>query len=235
MEKITIAIDGYSSTGKSTIAKQLAKALGYIYVDTGAMYRAVTLFAMRNGYVGGEHENIHALVKLLPKIRLKFVYNDELGYSEMYMNDENVEREIRNLEVSKNVSRVAEIEEVRHMLVDMQKKMGKEKGIVMDGRDIGTVVFPNAELKIFMSASPEKRAHRRYKELLEKGEKVTYQDVLQNVRHRDRIDSTREFSPLRKAEDAIAFDNSDMGLEEQFERMHNYALRLIKDKKKGVI
>lgn len=234
MEKITIAIDGYSSTGKSTIAKQLAKALGYVYVDTGAMYRAVTLFAMRNGFIGGKEENIHALVKLLPKIRLKFAYNDELGYSEMYLNNENVEKEIRSLAVSQNVSRVAEIEEVRHMLVDMQKKMGKEKGIVMDGRDIGTVVFPNAALKIFMNASPEKRAHRRYKELLENGQKVSYEDVLNNVQNRDRIDSTREFSPLRKAKDAIEFDNSDMGLEEQFERMYNYALRVIEKRKKGV-
>ena len=235
MQKITIAIDGYSSTGKSTIAKQLAKALGYLYVDTGAMYRAVTLFALRNGCVGGEQENLHALVKLLPKIRLKFVYNEKLGYSEMYMNDENVEKEIRNLEISQNVSRVAEIEEVRHMLVDMQKKMGMHKGIVMDGRDIGTVVFPNAELKIFMNASPEKRAHRRYKELLDSGEKVSYDEVLKNVQSRDHIDSTREFSPLRKAHDAIEFDNSDMGLKEQFERMYHYALRVIENKKTGII
>ncbi|MFH6604529.1 (d)CMP kinase [Maribacter algicola] len=235
MEKITIAIDGYSSTGKSTIAKQLAKALGYIYVDTGAMYRAVTLFAIRNGLVGGKHENIHALVQLLPKIRLKFIYNDDLGFSEMYLNNENVENEIRGLEVSKHVSRVAEIEEVRHMLVDMQKKMGKEKGIVMDGRDIGTVVFPDAELKIFMDASPEKRAYRRYRELLEKGQKVSYDDVLKNVQHRDQIDSSREFSPLKKADDAIAFDNSDMGLKEQFERIYNYTLRIIENKKKGVV
>ena len=235
MEKITIAIDGYSSTGKSTIAKQLAKALGYVYVDTGAMYRAVTLFAMRNGFVGGEHENIYALIKLLPKIKLKFVYNEPLGYSEMYMNGENVEKEIRNLEVSNHVSQVAEIEEVRHMLVDMQKKMGEKKGIVMDGRDIGTVVFPNAELKIFMNASPEKRAQRRYKELLEKGEKVSFNDVLKNVQNRDLIDSTRKFSPLRKADDAIEFDNSDMGLDEQFERMHNYALRIIENKKTGIV
>ncbi|WP_273567543.1 (d)CMP kinase [Maribacter halichondriae] len=235
MEKITIAIDGYSSTGKSTIAKQLAKALGYIYVDTGAMYRAVTLFAMRNGFVGDERENIHALVKLLPKIVLRFEYNETLGYSEMLLNGENVENEIRTLKVSENVSRVAEIEEVRHMLVDMQKDMGAEKGIVMDGRDIGTVVFPDAELKIFMTASPEKRAYRRYKELLDKGEKVSYENVLKNVQNRDRIDSTREFSPLRKAEDAIEFDNSDMGLKEQFERMYNYALRIINNKKTGVI
>lgn len=227
MKKITIAIDGYSSTGKSTIAKQLAKALGYVYVDTGAMYRAVTLFAMRNGFVGQGSENIQALIKLLPSVKLIFKYNNTLGYSEMYLNGENVEKEIRSLAVSKYVSRVAEIEQVRFMLVDMQKKMGVEKGVVMDGRDIGTVVFPDAELKIFMNASPEKRAYRRYKELLDKGEKVDYEDVLKNVQYRDDIDSNREFSPLRQAEGAILFDNTDMGLQEQFDRMYNHALRVI--------
>jgi cytidylate kinase len=227
MKKITIAVDGFSSTGKSTLAKQLAEVLGYVYVDTGAMYRAVTLFAMRNGLIGGERDNISALIKLLPKIQLKFKYNEALGFSEMYLNGENVEKEIRTLDVSKNVSRIAEIEQVRYKLVDMQKRMGKEKGIVMDGRDIGTVVFPDAELKIFMTASPEKRAHRRYKELLDRGENVKYEDVLENVEKRDFIDSNREFSPLKKAEDAIEFDNSDMGLNEQFERIHNYALRVI--------
>lgn len=227
MQKIIIAIDGYSSTGKSTIAKQLAKTLGYIYVDTGAMYRAVTLFAMRNNFIGGENENISGLIKSLPKLQLKFVYNEDLGFAEMYLNGENVEKEIRTLQVSKQVSKVATIEAVRHKLVEIQKKTGKEKGIVMDGRDIGTVVFPNAELKIFMTASPETRAFRRYKELLERGEKVTYEEVLQNVQNRDYIDAHREFSPLKKADDAIEFNNSDMGLEEQFERIHNYALRVI--------
>ena len=234
MEKITIAIDGFSSTGKSTIAKQLAKALEYVYVDTGAMYRAVTLFAIRNKLIGSGQENSSVLVKLLPKIRLKFHYNDDLGYAEMYMNDENVEKEIRTMKVSKLVSRIAEIEEVRIMLVDMQKKMGAKKGIVMDGRDIGTVVFPEAEFKVFMTASPEKRAYRRYKELLDKGENVSYEEVLVNVQDRDRIDSSREFSPLRKGEGAIVFDNSDMGLKEQFDRMYNYALRVIENKKTGV-
>ena len=227
MQKIIIAIDGYSSTGKSTIAKQLAKTLGYIYVDTGAMYRAVTLFAMRNNFIGGENENISGLIKSLPKLQLKFVYNEDLGFAEMYLNGENVEKEIRTLQVSRQVSKVATIEAVRHKLVEIQKKTGKEKGIVMDGRDIGTVVFPNAELKIFMTASPETRAFRRYKELLERGEKVTYEEVLQNVQNRDYIDAHREFSPLKKADDAIEFNNSDMGLEEQFERIHNYALRVI--------
>jgi len=231
MSKITIAIDGYSSTGKSTIAKQLAKALEYVYVDTGAMYRAVTLYAMRKGFIGGSKEDVYTLCDSLSEIQLRFEYNEALGFSEMYLNNENVEKDIRTLEVSKNVSRVAEVQEVREKLVHMQQEMGKCKGIVMDGRDIGTVVFPDAELKIFMTASANKRAYRRYKELLDKGEKVTYEDVLKNVESRDYIDSHREHSPLRKAEEAIEFDNSDMGLEEQFERMYNFALRIIEKNK----
>ncbi|WP_136467941.1 (d)CMP kinase [Flagellimonas onchidii] len=226
MRKITIAIDGYSSTGKSTIAKQLAKALNYIYVDTGAMYRAVTLYALEKSYVG-ENENLEGLVQDLPNIHLKFVPNADLGISEMYLNGQNVEKEIRTMRVSGQVSKVATIPEVRHKLVEMQQRMGVEKGIVMDGRDIGTVVFPNAELKIFMTASPEARATRRYKELLDRGEEVTYEAVLENVQKRDYIDSTRETSPLRKADDSIEFDNSDMGLEEQFERILNFAQRVI--------
>lgn len=227
MKKITIAIDGYSSTGKSTLAKQLAKSLGYVYVDTGAMYRAITLFAMDNGFIGAGSEDIEGLIQELATIQLKFVFNEELGFSEMYLNGKNVEREIRKMKVSQNVSRIAEIEQVRTMLVALQQKMGTEKGIVMDGRDIGSVVFPDAELKIFMTASPQKRAYRRYKELLDKGEKVSYDEVLENVENRDYIDSHREFSPLIKASDAVEFDNSDMGLKEQFERMHNHALRII--------
>jgi cytidylate kinase len=227
MRKITIAIDGFSSTGKSTLAKQLAKALGYIYVDTGAMYRAITLFAMQNGFISENSENIQGLVAQLSNVDVKFVFNESLGFSEMYLNGENVEKEIRTLEVSRNVSRIAEIEQVRIKLVDLQQKMGVEKGIVMDGRDIGTVVFPDAELKIFMTASPEKRAYRRYKELLDRGDKVTYEEVLENVEKRDYIDSHREFSPLKRATNAVGFDNSDMGLKEQFERMHNHALRVI--------
>lgn len=227
MQKITIAIDGFSSTGKSTIAKQLAKSLGYIYVDTGAMYRAVTLFAMRNNFFNETVENSEGLVASLSQINLRFVYNDALGFAEMYLNDENIEQQIRTLEVSKLVSKVAVIEEVRVKLVEMQQQMGKEKGVVMDGRDIGTVVFPDAEFKVFMTASPEKRAHRRYKELLDRGDDVNYEDVLKNVQERDYIDSHREFSPLKQAKDAIEFDNSDMGLKEQFDRMYNYALRVI--------
>jgi len=227
MRKITIAIDGYSSTGKSTIAKQLAKALGYVYVDTGAMYRAVTLFAMRQGFVGGDRDNLDGLVAALPDISLKFKYNEALGFSEIFLNGENVEKEIRALPVSEQVSKVATIEEVRIKLVAMQQEMGKDKGIVMDGRDIGTVVFPDAEFKIFMTASPQTRAFRRYKELLDKGERVTYEEVLKNVQDRDHIDSNREFSPLKKAGDAIEFDNTDMGLKEQLERILNFALRKI--------
>jgi cytidylate kinase len=234
MDKITIAIDGYSSTGKSTIAKQLAKALGYIYVDTGAMYRAVTLYAMRNGFVTEDKIDIEGLVNSLPDINLKFVHNDAVGFAEMYLNEENVEQEIRTLEVSKLVSKVSTIAEVRKKLVLIQKAMGLEKGIVMDGRDIGTVVFPNAELKIFMTASPEKRATRRYKELLNKGANVNYEEVLKNVEHRDYIDAHRDISPLRKAEDAINFDNSDMGLEEQFTRVLGYSKRVIDKQKKDV-
>ena len=229
MRKITIAIDGYSSTGKSTIAKQLAKALGYVYVDTGAMYRAVTLFAMRQGFVGGDRDNLDGLVAALPDISLKFKYNEALGFSEIFLNGENVEKEIRALPVSEQVSKVATIEEVRIKLVAMQQEMGKDKGIVMDGRDIGTVVFPNAEFKIFMTAPPRTRAFRRYKELLDKGEQVTYEEVLKNVQDRDYIDSNREFSPLKKADDAIEFDNSDMGLKEQLERILNFARRKIEE------
>ncbi|WP_306014378.1 MULTISPECIES: (d)CMP kinase [unclassified Allomuricauda] len=228
MGKITIAIDGYSSTGKSTIAKRLAASLNYIYVDTGAMYRAVTLFALQEGIIDKDGQlDEAALVERLSKIHLQFVPNEETGRSEMYLNNQNVEQEIRTLHVSGFVSKVAAIKEVREKLVKMQQAMGKDKGIVMDGRDIGTVVFPEAELKLFMTASPETRATRRYKELLEKGEAVTYEEVLRNVEERDRIDSTRTVSPLTKAKDAIEFDNSDMGLEEQFERIHDFAQRVI--------
>jgi len=232
MCKITIAIDGFSSTGKSTIAKQLAAALGYIYVDTGAMYRAVTLFVLNEAIAIETDEGREQLVKSLPNIQLNFKPNESTGRSDMYLNGDNIEKEIRTMPVSKMVSKVAEIGEVRAKLVEQQQKMGLEKGIVMDGRDIGTVVFPEAELKIFMTASPETRAHRRYKELLDRGEQVTFPEVLMNVKERDYIDSHREISPLRRAKDAIAFDNGDMGLEEQFERIHNFALRVI-EKKRG--
>ena len=227
MKKITIAIDGFSSTGKSTVAKKLAKALGYIYVDTGAMYRAVTLFALENGFFKEDVLDKSALIKSLVTIQLQFKFNEETQQSDIHLNGINVEKEIRTLRVSNKVSPVATVPEVREKLVAMQQQMGKYKGVVMDGRDIGTVVFPDAELKLFMTASPEKRASRRYKELLDRGDKVTYEEVLKNVQERDRIDSTRETSPLKQAVDAIPFDNSDMGLEEQFERIHQFALRII--------
>ncbi|MCL7754445.1 (d)CMP kinase [Polaribacter sp. Z022] len=217
--KIIIAIDGFSSTGKSTIAKLLAKKYNYIYVDTGAMYRAVTLFAMNNNFVSKTSLDKEALILHLKNISLTFKFNKELGFAEMFLNNENVEKEIRTLEVSQLVSKVAAISEVRKKLVAEQQLMGNESGIVMDGRDIGTVVFPNAELKLFMTASADKRATRRYKELIDRGDKVEFNDILFNVEERDRIDSTREDSPLMKADDAISFDNSDMGITEQFDRI----------------
>lgn len=217
--KIIIAIDGFSSTGKSTIAKQLAKKLEYIYVDTGAMYRAVTLYAMQQNFISETHFNPEDLIKNLQNISLSFIFNDSLGFAEAFLNNTNVEKEIRTIEVSKLVSKVATISEVRKKLVREQQEMGKNKGIVMDGRDIGTVVFPKAELKLFMTASADKRATRRYKELLDRGDNVKYEEILHNVQERDRIDSTREDSPLTLAKDAIEFDNSDMGLKEQFERI----------------
>lgn len=217
MKKITIAIDGFSSTGKSTLAKQLAKELGYVYVDTGAMYRAVTLFAMQNNWVSPNHLDRDGLIAQLAQIQLYFVFNPELGFGEMYLNGNNVEKEIRTLEVSSLVSKVAEISEVRAKLVEQQQAMGKEKGIVMDGRDIGTVVFPDAELKLYMNASAATRAQRRFDELQAKGDSVTYEEVLKNVTERDYIDTHRADSPLVKAEDAIEIDNSHLTREEQLQ------------------
>lgn len=227
MDKITIAIDGHSSTGKSTIAKELAKALSYLYVDSGAMYRAVTLFALRHSYIDFDMEDTAGLVSQLDNIELKFQFNSSLGFSEMYLNGENVENEIRTLEVSKYVSKIAEIPEVRMKLVEMQQEMGKEKGIVMDGRDIGTVVFPEAELKIFITASSEIRALRRYKELLDRGEEVSFNDVLNNVRERDFIDSHRKHSPLKKSDDAVIIDNGALRRSQQFDHIHELALEII--------
>lgn len=224
-KKIIIAIDGFSSTGKSTLAKELAKHLGYVYVDTGAMYRAVAFFAMQNGYIGKEFFDVDSLVNSLPFIKLVFQFNPDLGFSEMYLNETNVEQEIRTLEVSNYVSKVAEIPEVRSKLVEQQQEMGKNKGIVMDGRDIGTVVFPDAELKIFMNASAHTRAQRRFKELKEKGDTVSsFEDVLKNIEERDYIDTHREDSPLVKAGDALEFDNSNITKQEQFQKV----LKLVK-------
>ena len=224
-KKITIAIDGFSSTGKSTLAKQLAIKLGYVYVDTGAMYRAVALFAMQNGYISLDFFDKETLINSLPFIKLEFKFNPDLGFAEMYLNETNVETEIRTIEVSNFVSKVAEISEVRAKLVEQQQEMGKNKGIVMDGRDIGTVVFPDAELKIFMTAGADTRAQRRFDELQEKGDPVTYEEVLKNVEERDYIDTHREDSPLVMADDAIEIDNSYLTKQEQFDAV----LELVND------
>ncbi|MBT8177632.1 MAG: (d)CMP kinase [Eudoraea sp.] len=229
MRKITIAIDGFSSTGKSTVARQLAGALAYAYVDTGAMYRAITLYALRSGFISGDTVDQDRLNANLKHLHIEFRHNPETGRSDMYLNGKNVEKEIRTLEVSRAVSQVSVIPEVREKLVALQRKMGENKGIVMDGRDIGTVVFPDAELKIFMTASPDIRASRRYKELLDRGEEVAYEEVLENVRKRDHIDANRSVSPLKQAQGAVVIDNSDMGLEEQFERLHNLAQQVIRE------
>ncbi|MDG5491439.1 (d)CMP kinase [Psychroserpens sp. SPM9] len=229
MRKITIAIDGFSSTGKSTVAKQLASALGYVYVDSGAMYRAVTLYAMQNGFIDADCLDAEGLVAQLDQIKIDFQFNKDLGYAEVYLNGSNVEKAIRSLEVSQCVSQVATISEVREQLVKQQQNFGKDKGVVMDGRDIGTVVFPDAELKLFMTASAEKRAQRRYDELIERGDEVTYEEVLKNVQSRDHIDSTREDSPLSMANDAVKVDNSKMSLNEQFE----FVLKLSQEKIKA--
>ena len=216
MRKITIAIDGFSSCGKSTMAKDLAKEIGYIYIDSGAMYRAVTLYCLRNNLFNDDGGiDAVALEKHIGDIKISFRLNDITSRPETLLNGENVETEIRTMEVSSKVSIVAALGFVREALVKLQQEMGKNKGIVMDGRDIGTVVFPDAELKIFVIASAEIRAKRRYDELTAKGQTVSYEEILANVVGRDRIDQTREVSPLRKADDAIVLDNSDMSIPEQ--------------------
>ena len=216
-KKIVIAIDGHSSCGKSTVAKQLAKQLGYIYLDSGAMYRAVTLFALRHQLAGNGKVNEQALIDRLDEITIEFRLNETTGENETYLNGANVEEEIRQLPVASHVSPVATIREVREAMVQQQQAMGKNKGIVMDGRDIGTVVFPDAELKIFMTASPEVRAQRRYDELKAKGQTMSFEDILKNVEDRDRIDSGRKESPLKQADDALILDNSYLNREEQLE------------------
>lgn len=216
MKKITIALDGYSSCGKSTMAKELAKEIGYVYIDTGAMYRAVTLYAMRKGYILADGTiNAEDLENDMESISIMFILNPEKKRPETVLNGEVVEDEIRTLEVSSHVSQVATLGFVRTAMVNLQRLMGEAKGVILDGRDIGTVVFPDAELKIFLTASPDVRAQRRFDELTAKGENVSYEDILNNVQERDRIDTTREISPLRKAEDAIILDNSHMTKGEQ--------------------
>lgn len=218
-KKITIAIDGYSSTGKSTIAKQLAKVMGYVYVDSGAMYRAMTLFAMNKNWISEGHLDKEKLLTSLDSVSLSFELNPTIGYAEIFLNGVNVENQIRTIQVSNLVSKIAAISQVRKKMVTIQKKIGKDKGVVMDGRDIGTVVFPDAELKLFMTSSVEIRAQRRYDELIAGGQKVSFEEVFNNVVERDRIDTSRADSPLIKAEDAIEIDNSHLTKEEQFKKV----------------
>lgn len=216
-QKIVIAIDGHSSCGKSTVAKDLAKALSIAYVDTGAMYRSVTLYALRHNLISNNIVNEAELIKALPNIKITFSFNAAQKKNETFLNGESIEAEIRQMEVSSHVSLVSTIGAVRRQLVEWQREMGKEGSLVMDGRDIGTVVFPHADLKIFMTASDEVRAQRRYEELLSKGQQANFAEVLHNVQERDRIDSTRTESPLRKADDALLLDNSNMTMAEQFD------------------
>ena len=232
MRKITIAIDGYSSCGKSTMAKALARKIGYVYVDTGAMYRAVTLFALRHQLFNADGSvKVDALRELMPKVTITFRLNASTGLPETYLNGQMVEQDIRTMEVSHHVSPIAAIPFVREALVAQQQAMGRNKGIVMDGRDIGTTVFPDAELKIFVTASPEVRAQRRYDELKGKGMDAEYDDILKNVQERDYIDTHREVSPLRKAEDAIVLDNSHLNIAEQDEWLiEHYKKAAMEDK-----
>ena len=231
MKKIIIAIDGYSSTGKSTIAKRVANTLQYVYIDTGAMYRAVTFLALKRGFISEGKQTLtidkDSLLIALKQSIIRFEHNPELGVSEIYLNEQNIEKEIRGLSVASYVSEVAKIPEVRAYLVALQREMGREKGVVMDGRDIGTVVFPEAELKIFMTASEEIRAQRRFLELQQKGEVTTYEEVLQNIQKRDYEDTHRKESPLQKALEAIEIDNSSTTIEEVVQKI----VSLVRDKK----
>ncbi|MCB0409473.1 MAG: (d)CMP kinase [Flavobacteriales bacterium] len=227
MKKITIAIDGYSSCGKSTLAKQIAAALNYIYIDTGAMYRAVSLYAKQHGFFENNSLEVGKLLNALPEINISFSYNASTNKSETYLNGENVEKDIRTIEISNLESKIAQIKEVRKKLIDLQRQMGKDKGLVMDGRDIGSVVFPDAELKLFMTASPEIRAKRRYEELIAKGDDVNYEDVLANITLRDNDDTSRTENPLIRASDAIVIDNSNITQDEQFTLAMKYASEII--------
>ncbi len=227
-KKINIAIDGHSSTGKSTVAKALAKKLGYIYIDTGAMYRAVTLYALEKKYIGKNFFDKQKLISDLDQLEISFEYNPETQKSETFLNGQNVEKKIRSMEISQYVSQIAEIPEVRRKLVKLQQEIARKKGVVMDGRDIGSVVMPDAELKIFMTASPEIRARRRHKELLEKGQAVSYDDVLQNIIERDQIDSSRKDSPLFRVPDAKLLDNSNLQPDEQLHLILNWVEEKLK-------
>jgi cytidylate kinase len=219
-KKLIIAIDGYSSCGKSTFAKAIAKSLNYIFIDSGAMYRTVTLYCMRRGYIGNGKLNTCSIIQDLKDIHIEFVYNPDIAEYETFLNSENVENEIRGIEVSEHVSKISQIGEVRSRMVELQRQIGVFKGIVMDGRDIGTVVFPDADLKIFMTASVDIRAKRRYDELKSKGVDVNIEEVKQNIIARDITDENRDISPLRKADDAIILDNSRMTVEEQMIWVH---------------
>ena len=219
MKKITIAIDGFSSCGKSTLAKQIAKQLNYIYVDSGAMYRAVALYALQKKLIIGEEFNKLKMIEALPFVKVSFVYNKKLNISDVYLNDVKVNQAIRSMEVSNVVSVVAAIPQVRQQLVKLQQQMGIQKGVVMDGRDIGSVVFPNADLKLYMTANAGTRAKRRYDELLTSNSNLSLQEVLDNINLRDHLDSTRKDSPLLKSNDAIEFDNSQLSKEQQLEQI----------------
>ncbi|MFB0924765.1 MAG: (d)CMP kinase [Vicingaceae bacterium] len=226
MNKIIVAIDGYSSCGKSTLAKQIAREKGYIYVDTGAMYRSIALYALRNKIISNAHFDKQALIDSLSKINVSFSYNSASNASETYLDGENIEKEIRGIEVSNQVSKIAQVKEVRAKLVDIQRELGKSKGLVMDGRDIGSVVFPNAELKIFMTADHKIRAQRRFDELQAKGDVITFDEVLENITNRDNDDTSRSENPLVKAADAIVIDNSEITPKEQLK----IALEYVNDK-----
>ena len=227
MKKIIIAMDGHSSCGKSTMAKALAKKIGYTYIDTGAMYRAVTLYAMRRGFIGKDGIDEESLLRELPQIKISFGHENGQQYT--ILNGENVEREIRGMEVSSHVSPISAIGFVREAMVELQREMGRSGAIIMDGRDIGTTVFPGAQLKVFVTASDEIRAQRRFDELTQKGENPVYEEVLKNVRERDYIDSHRAVSPLRKADDAIVLDNSHMTIQEQDEWLMEQYLKAAAD------
>ncbi|MBK6281954.1 MAG: (d)CMP kinase [Draconibacterium sp.] len=229
VKKIIIAIDGHSSCGKSTMAKSLAQELGYVYIDSGAMYRVVTLYALRNGLINNGVPDTKKIIGELKNIKITFKWDELAGKNTTFLNGENVEEEIRRLEVSQNVSPISTIAEVRHEMVKQQRENGKNKGIVMDGRDIGTVVFPDAELKIFMTASPEIRAQRRFDELNQKGVEVDFAEILENVEGRDQIDSNRKVSPLKKADDALILDNSNLTREQQLK----WTLERVKEKTEG--